>query len=191
MHSPWRWESTWWGKGQSRRWLRSVLQWYWSDRRTGRTRSSWTGRPLEGREGGRQLVKFALQQHIFKMKAQGNFCWMTEYWFQLSHISSIKNVCMRQTYWKRPTWRFHRSRLEADQRHWNHLWEGIHHPNMNTHKPHVDITQVCLKYTVTGVPLLKSCKKGRRRDLGIPNSKRSVCVCECLSSPVASPPQWR
>lgn len=30
--------------------------------------------------------------------------------------------------WKRPTWRFHRSQLAADRHHWNHLWEGIHHP---------------------------------------------------------------
>lgn len=73
---------------------------------------------------------------------------------------------MRQTYWKRPTWKFHHCQHAADRRHWNHLWGGTRHPNVDVHmsKPHVGTTN-----RVAGTPTTQS------------HQMSWVCQCLCMS----------
>ncbi len=49
--SPSQWGSIWLERGQSHRWHHIGQQWCWSNRKTSKTRSSWTERPLVTQKG--------------------------------------------------------------------------------------------------------------------------------------------
>lgn len=62
---PWLWESIWWGRGQSLRWPHSGRLLRWSDRKTGRNRSSWTGTPLGKEWTGKSVIHvFGLNKNL-------------------------------------------------------------------------------------------------------------------------------
>lgn len=100
MCVPELWGPIWWGRGRSPRWPRSGQQLRWSDRRRGRSRSSWRGTPL-GREDAALM---------WRIREGG------------------KRRVHSETHWKRSAWRCRHCLSSAGPRPRSRPWSQSLHP---------------------------------------------------------------